>query len=176
MTPPPEPQTPWRSIIVNGLIVALLAVLAPVIVVAVVWSQTGMAPQLFGNMPPQLPPPGTAEMVIVAPGAAISTANPYTGPLTLVVEGNITPDETGLTDLFYQHTDSMGLPLESPVPVTSLPLEVNGAVLDTPYPDYDPFHVYRVPFDAGAVSQSLSFRIVGQPRGGEFRVFVVVDG
>ncbi|MEL6269629.1 MAG: hypothetical protein AAFV33_22405 [Chloroflexota bacterium] len=150
----------------------LLAIMAPVVVIAVVWQQTGTAPSLFGSLPPQIPPPDAQEGVVVAPGAAVTTANPYSGPLTLVVEGSLTPDEATLIDAFYRHTDSIGLPLDTPVPIAS-PLQVNGAPMDDPRPDYDPFHVYMLPYNAGDTPQPLELAIIGDAQGGQLRVFII---
>jgi hypothetical protein len=152
-----------RRMLASVLVFVLILVIAPVFAVGWFWWQAG-APSLFsGDDIPQLPPPNTAETLVIAANATtpLETANTYTGVLTLVIEGSVPLADTGLVDAFYLHTDSIGGTLERPIVVTPPPLLVDSLPLPipSPRPSYAPFHVYRVPYPVGNTPRRLSFTL-----------------
>jgi hypothetical protein len=110
-------------------------------------------------------------VVIVTAFEPISTNNTYSGEITLVIEGSVTT--TALNDALYQHTDNNGFALSTPSTNGGM-LRVNNEPLQpAQLQDYQPFHVYSIPYNAGTTPTPLIFQLQEDVRGGELRVFIV---
>lgn len=171
-------QKARRGRLANAVIIGLIAVLAPVLVVGFIYWQTGELPQFQASGPPQMPPPGTLETVVIPANstAPVVTAADYAaGDYRLVVEGVLPIDDTRLIDAYYLHTDDFGLALDAPQPIES-PLRVAGESLTAlgERPAYDSFHIYRLDYAhvGGRLSFSLDADRVPPEAGPALRVYV----
>ena len=161
-----------RAMLANIVIVAIIVALAPVAVVAVVWWQTGATPEFLRSSVPQLPPPNTAEMIIIQPGQPAETQAEYSDAITLVIEGNLLQTNERRRDLFYIHSDEFGLPLDAPISAEPL-LLINGRP-PAERPDYNPFHVYQLQHTNTDAPAPIRFDIVADDiTAGQMRVFIV---
>ncbi len=165
-------RRPSRAQVTNIFIVALIAALAPIAVVAIIWWQTGATPEFVGAGIPQLPPPNTLETLTLQPGEFAETEGEYSGPLAFVVEGNLAVDDVRRRDLFYLHSDEFGLPVDVPEPATPL-LFINGRA-PREYLPYNPFHVYELGHDANSPQQRIRFEYIAEAGvTGPMQIFIV---
>lgn len=161
----------------NVLIVVVIVILAPTLTIAAIYWQTGALPQLGGGVtPPQIPPAGTQETLVLntdAPSA--TTQSGYDGRVRLVAEGSMLAPQGGLRDLFYRHTDELGASLATAELLPPL-LMVDGAPITDETPAYNPFHVYDITFertDAVPIVVALDPATYDPATAREIRVFIV---
>lgn len=150
--------TPLRTRIANGLVIALIIAVFPLLTYLWFWWQAGTPPTLFTQPFPDVPPANTREILTLNAGESQASTATYSGEVRLVIEGYWQAAPRIFVDAFYQFTDENGFPLEtarhSPI-MLALDGQPTDDALTQPLPRFSAFHVYELRYDMGQTARPL---------------------